>query len=199
MKWLSASVIVINVLAGPAASLAFAQPASAQLATELVPPSSPTRLEVSSPAFQAGQAIPEPYGQEGERFSPALTWKGAPSGTRSFVVILEDPDAKEPRPFVHWTLYNLPATTTRLAESIPALPQLPDLEKARQGRNSRGTVGYTGPRPPLGDPPHHYHFQVFALDAPLTVTPGADRAALLTAMKAHVLASGEVVGTFQRR
>ena len=76
---------------------------------------------------------------------------------------------------------------------------LEDPKGALQGRNSRGQIGYMGPRPPEGDPPHHYHFQVFALDAPLTMPPGADREALLAAMRGHVLARGETVGTFQKR
>ena len=161
-------------------------------------PSSSATMTVSSDAFQPNQTIPAPYGQEGDNFSPSVAWASAPEGTRSFVVVMEDPDAKEPSPYVHWTIFNLPATTSRLAESIPALPQLPDLGKARQGRNSRGTIGYVGPRPPVGDPPHHYHFQVFALDTVLDLPPGAERDALLAAMRGHVLAAGEIIGTFQR-
>ena len=169
------------------------------LARELLAPNATSQLSVSSAAFGAGEAIPAPYSQEGENFSPALAWRGAPSATRSFVVILEDPDAADPKPFVHWMLYNIPPTVAELHESIPNLPQLPQLSHARQGRNSRGTLGYVGPRPPHGDAPHHYHFQMFALDAPLALPPGADRDALLAAMKGHTVAAGEVVGTFQRR
>jgi Raf kinase inhibitor-like YbhB/YbcL family protein len=112
--------------------------------------------------------------------------------------MMEDPDAKEPKPYVHWLLYNVPASTTRLPESMPSALRLDDPKGALQGRNSRGQIGYMGPRPPEGDPPHHYHFQVFALDAPLTLQPGADREALLAAMSGHVVARGETVGTFQK-
>jgi Raf kinase inhibitor-like YbhB/YbcL family protein len=168
------------------------------LAADLVSARSSRQLSVTSGAFRSGQAIPAPYGQEGDNFSPALGWQSAPPGTRSFAVVLEDPDAAEPKPFVHWTLYNLPSTVTALHESIPVHLQLPDLSGARQGRNSRGTAGYVGPRPPKGDPPHHYHFQVFALDSMLDLPPGAERDVLLAAMKGHVVAFGETVGTFQR-
>ena len=156
------------------------------------------QLSVTSSAFRSGEAIPYPYSQYGERFSPALSWDGAPSGTKSFVLIMEDPDAKEPKPYVHWLLYNVPATTTQLPESMPSALRLDDPRGALQGRNSRGQIGYMGPRPPEGDPPHHYHFQVFALDTQLAVPPGADRDALLAAMSGHVLARGETVGTFEK-
>jgi Raf kinase inhibitor-like YbhB/YbcL family protein len=156
------------------------------------------KMTVSSPAFKQGERIPDPYGADGDNFSPALTWTNLPSHARSVVVMVEDPDAATPNPFVHWTLYNLPAGTSRLDESIPAIPQLPQLSKAKQGRNSRGTIGYTGPRPPKGDPPHHYHFQVFALDVELAVLPSAEAQAIIDAMKGHVLAWGELVGLFSR-
>jgi Raf kinase inhibitor-like YbhB/YbcL family protein len=154
------------------------------------------KLTVTSSAFAAGQAIPVPYSQYGEKFSPPLAWSGAPASTKSFAVIAEDPDAKPVTPFVHWLVYNLPASVTRLHESVPPAPRLDDPANALQGRNSRGQVGYMGPRPPAGDPPHHYHFEVFALDATLSVDPGADREALMKAMAGHVIGTGETVGTF---
>jgi len=155
-------------------------------------------LSVTAHAFPAGQAIPSPYTQYGERFSPALEWNSVPEGTKSFAVLMEDPDARAPKPFVHWLLYNVPATTMRLYESVPAVMRLADPAGALQGRNSRGQIGYVGPRPPAGDPPHHYHFQVFALDTVLPVPPGIDRETMLAAMEGHVVARGEHVGTFQR-
>ena len=131
------------------------------------------------------------------KISPDLSWTGVPPSAKSLAVFVEDPDAKEPKPFVHWVLYNLPSSITALPESVPGAPRLPEFGGALQGRTSRGTTGYVGPRPPKGDPPHHYHFQVFALDAPLTLDPGADATAVAGAMKGHVLASGELVGTFK--
>jgi Raf kinase inhibitor-like YbhB/YbcL family protein len=110
----------------------------------------------------------------------------------------EDPDAKAPAPtpFVHWTVFDLPANYVELHESIPSTPRLPHLDNAQQGKTSRGTVGYFGPRPPLGEPAHHYHFEVFALDARLDLPPGASVDEITAAMRGHVLAAGEVVGTF---
>ena len=174
----------------PAANgeLAMARPETRAVAT----------LSVTAHAFPAGQAIPSPYTQYGERFSPALEWNSVPEGTKSFAVLMEDPDARAPKPFVHWLLYNVPATTMRLYESVPAVMRLADPAGALQGRNSRGQIGYVGPRPLAGDPPHHYHFQVFALDTMLPVQPGVDRETLLAAMEGHVVARGEHVGTFQR-
>src|SRR5262245_30852636 len=156
------------------------------------------RLSVTSPAFGAGRPIPYPYTQYGERFSPALEWSGAPDGTKSFAVLMEDPDAKSPKPYVHWLLYNVPGSTMRLDESVPAVMRLDDPSGALQGRNSRGQIGYMGPRPPAGDPPHHYHFQVFALDTIPNLPSGFNRHALLKAMQGHVLAKGDLVGTFAK-
>ena len=99
---------------------------------------------------------------------------------------------------MHWLLYNVAGSTTRLYESVPPAMRLVDPAGALQGRNSRGQIGYMGPRPPAGDPPHHYHFQVFAIDTVLPVPPGVDRETLLSAMEGHVVARGEHVGTFQR-
>jgi Raf kinase inhibitor-like YbhB/YbcL family protein len=171
---------------------------NADLAMARTETRAPGVLSVTAPAFAAGQAIPYPYTEYGERFSPALEWSGVPEGTKSFTVLMEDPDARTPRPFVHWLLYNVPGSTTRLYESVPPAMRLVDPAGALQGHNSRGQIGYMGPRPPAGDPPHHYHFQVFALDTVLPVPPGVDRETLLSAMEGHVVARGEHVGTFQR-
>ena len=85
-----------------------------------------------------------------------------------------------------------------MPEGLQDHPRLTAPEGMLQGLNSRGSMGYFGPRPPVGDPPHHYHFQVFALDTRLEVPPGAERDAVLEAMKGHVLAAGELVGTYQQ-
>lgn len=155
-------------------------------------------LGVSSPSFANGARIPDAHAAEGQNASPALRWTAGPAGTRGYVVMMEDPDVREDPPFVHWTVYNVPAEVTMLDEGLPGAPRLLKPEGAGQGANERGSTGYFGPRPPVGDPPHHYHFQVFALDALLQLPHGASRAELLAAMRGHVLASGEVVGTYQR-
>ncbi len=112
--------------------------------------------------------------------------------------MMEDPDAAENPPFVHWIMYNIPADITRLDKGVPPEPQVELPKGALQGKNDRGAVGYFGPKPPPEDPPHHYHFQVFALDKVLELPFGASRAELLAAMEGHVLASGDLVGLYER-
>ena len=104
----------------------------------------------------------------------------------------------EEPPFLHWSLYNVPAGVTMLEEGIPGSPKLAVPDGALQGPNDRGSLGYFGPRPPVGDPAHDYHVQVFALDTTLPLRFGAPRAEILDAMAGHVLAAGEVVGTYSR-
>lgn len=156
------------------------------------------KLTVSSPAFRPNQSIPSQYTAWYDDYSPALTWGQLPAGTRSVALLLEDPDAKTGKPFVHWVAWNIPATLTGLPEAVPTDPQLPMLGNMRQGRNTRGSLGYFGPRTPIGDPSHRYHFQLFALDTILAIAPGSDREALLAAMEGHVLAKGTIVGRYQQ-
>jgi Raf kinase inhibitor-like YbhB/YbcL family protein len=169
----------------------------ATLAMQTVPAPSGARVTVTSTAFQNGAAIPEKYSDYGEKVSPPLKWSGVPPGARTLVLLMEDPDAKEPKPFVHWIVYNLPATRQELPPAVAGMPKLADIDGALQGRGSHGHVGYVGPHPPTADPPHHYHVQLFALDSALGLDPNASRAKVLDAMKGHVVASGELVGTFK--
>lgn len=156
----------------------------------------PAILEVTSSAFGQGDPIPTRFAATAEDFSPALDWSAGPEGTRSYVVLMEDPSASTPTPFVHWLAYNLPADTTRLGAATPTAPRLLQPEGTLQGRNSFGAVGYRGMKPPAGDPPHAHHFQVFALDRMLDLQPGASRDEVVAAMRGHVLAAGALVGTF---
>lgn len=150
-------------------------------------------------SFADGETMPVKHGAEGDNASPMLEWSGAPEGTKSIVVIADDPDAAEPKPFVHWVIYDIPASENGLREGLPTDPVLQEPKGAKQGTNSKGQTGYLGPRPPLGDPAHHYHFQVFALDVEtLGIDPGKTREAVLAAMDGHVLAKGEIVGLYQR-
>ena len=155
-----------------------------------------SRLTVASGAFKDGGAIPDPYSSYYQGVSPSLSWKNAPKETKSFVVMVEDPDAMV-KPVTHWICANLPPTVTELSENQPKTDTLP--EGAIQGGNNTGAIGYFGPHPPAADKPHHYHFQVFALDTMLTLPVGFNRQALLDAMKNHVLAKGETIGLYQRR
>ena len=154
-------------------------------------------LQISSPAFGSGQPLPPRLSAYHDDASPALTWATVP-GARSYVLIMEDPNAANVKPFVHWVAYNIPADTLGLPEGLPVDPRLLKPEGTLQGSNSRGSVGYFGPRPPVGDPPHPYHFQLLALDTVLDLKPGATRDEVLDAAKGHILAAGETVGTYQQ-
>ncbi len=151
-------------------------------------------MTVTSSSFASGAMIPEQYSCKGADISPALTWSGAPAKTKSFAIIMDDPDAPAGT-WVHWVMWNVPASNHSLAESVVKNEQLDD--GSQQGRNSFGKIGYNGPCPPMGQT-HRYFFRVYALDVKLTLAPGNDRAALDEAMKGHVLVEGEYMGTFHK-
>jgi Raf kinase inhibitor-like YbhB/YbcL family protein len=153
-------------------------------------------LAVESSSFAPGGRIPDAYaGKDGR--SPALRWRSVPPGTREIVVLVEDPDAPSPKPFVHWIVYGISPETTDLPEGLPPIAT-PVGQGFAQGKNSMKQDGYTGPAPPAGHGLHHYHFQVFALDSRLDLEAPVDRDRLVDAMRDHVLAAGEVVGTYER-
>lgn len=174
------------------------RPRGNALAAERPETSSSGTLEIGSDDFPAGGSIPSTYSAYGQGVSPGLTWTGAPAGTRTFALLMEDPDAAVGKPFVHWVAWNIAPDLTRLPEAIPAVPQVPSLMNLRQGRNTRGSIGYYGPKPQVGDRPHAYHFQIFALDTVLNLVPGSTREELLAAMEGHVLATGDLVGTYSQ-
>ncbi len=151
-------------------------------------------LQVTSNAFTDGGKLPVTASAYADDVSPQLSWSAVPNA-RSYVLLMEDPDAKPVSPFVHWVAWNIPQSG--LPEGTSKGLRLTQPEGVLQGDNSRGSSGYFGPRPPVGDPPHHYHFQVFALDTVLDVRPGADRDQVLKAMSGHVLAKGRIVGLYQ--
>jgi Raf kinase inhibitor-like YbhB/YbcL family protein len=152
------------------------------------------KLDVTSPAFREGETIPQKYTGDGADVSPPLQWSGAPESTKSFAVICDDPDA--PRgTWVHWVLYNVPAATTSLPEGVPATAELDG--GGKQGKNDFGKLGYGGPAPPKGKP-HRYFFKVYALDTTLNLAPGATKADLVSAMKRHVVAEGQLMGKYAR-
>lgn len=146
-------------------------------------------LTITSTAFRDGGAIPRRYTCDGPDVSPALRWEGVPGGTKSVVLIVDDPDA---RGFVHWVVFDLPAAATGgLAEGIRGSADPP-----RQGTNGFGKIGYGGPCPPSGT--HRYAFALYALDVSLGLG-GAPRAdAVRTAMSGHVLAEARLTGTYAR-
>ncbi|HLU05483.1 MAG TPA: YbhB/YbcL family Raf kinase inhibitor-like protein [Woeseiaceae bacterium] len=174
-----------------------AKPSPQKLAKEILRARSNQPIVVTSSAFGPGEMIPREYTDYGKGISPPLSWSGLPDDTQSVVLMVEDPDATSPLPFVHWIATG-PANMTEVPEDVPAVESLPEAPEARQGSNSRSEIGYFGPRPPAGDSPHAYHFQVFALDKELDLPSGFNRHALLKAMEDHVLAEGELVGTFAK-
>jgi Raf kinase inhibitor-like YbhB/YbcL family protein len=155
---------------------------------------SPSGFRIESAAFKEGASIPVRFTCEGEDISPALSWSGAPAGTRSFALIVDDPDAPA-GVWTHWVVYNLPAQTNAMDENQPKQARLPN--GGLQGLSSFGHVGYGGPCPPPG-PAHRYFFRVYALDAVLSLEPGASKQQVLAAMKGHILGHAQLMGRFKR-
>lgn len=151
-------------------------------------------LYISSPIFKDGEAIPKKYTRDGEDVSPPLVWGGAPEGTKSYTLIMDDPDAPL-RVFTHWVIFNLPAEIDDLPEDVPKQKALEN--GGAQGMNDFGAIGYGGPSPPRGKP-HRYRFHLYALDTLLKLEAGASKQELLDAMEGHVLAEAEIVGIYSR-
>ena len=153
-------------------------------------------MKLRSPAFEPHAEIPARYTCEGEDRAPPLTWTGVPEGTASLVLIVDDPDAPDPaapqETWVHWLLYDLPPDSTGLPEGGQPLPA-----GAREGLNGWGRLGYGGPCPPIGR--HRYFFRLHALDQRLTWLARPTPAAVDEAMRGHVLALAELVGTYRKR
>lgn len=156
------------------------------------------KLSIESAAFAEGQPIPRKHTGDGEDVSPALSWSGVPAGAKELALICDDPDAPTPQPWVHWVIYQIPADAKGLPEGVAAKAEPTAAAGAIQGKNSWGGVGYRGPAPPRGHGVHHYHFKLYALSDALGLKAGADKKALLTAMKGRIAAQGELVGTYQR-
>jgi Raf kinase inhibitor-like YbhB/YbcL family protein len=149
-------------------------------------------LAISSPAFADGAAIGREFSCDGAGGSPPLSWSDVPEGTKSFALIVADPDA--PRgTFYHWVIFNLPAATRTLAAGVAKTDTLAG--GGDQGLNGARRIGYTPACPPRG-PAHHYHFKLYALDSTLALQPGATAQAVEAATSGHVLASAELVGIF---
>jgi hypothetical protein len=154
-------------------------------------------LSLASAAFAAGRSIPRRCTCDGEDVSPPLAWTGAPATTRSFALVVDDPDAPDPRAprmtWVHWVLYNLPADCAGLPEAVQAA-DLP--AGTRQGRNDWQRPGYGGPCPPIGV--HRYFHKLYALDVLLPDLREPDKGALERAMRGHVVGEAVLIGTYQR-
>lgn len=156
------------------------------------------KITVQSEAFDTGASIPLRHSEYADGVSPAIRWSAVP-GAASYAIIMEDPDSSPIKPFVHWLAWNIPGTVTSLPEGLQEQLRLVEPEGVLQGRNSSGTHGYFGPKPPVGDKAHRYHFQVLALDSVLDIPPTSDRDALLAAIAGHVTGKGELVGLYQQK
>jgi Raf kinase inhibitor-like YbhB/YbcL family protein len=151
-------------------------------------------IQVVSSAFKEGEMIPRQYACDGEGISPPLSWEAGPEGTKSIALIVDDPDA--PRgTFVHWVLSDLPGNVRELPENLPGDKTLPN--GARQGVNSAGKIGYMGPCPPSGT--HRYYFKIYALNTQTNLPPGKSKNDLLKVMEGHILAQGQIMGTYKRQ
>ena len=151
-------------------------------------------IVITSAAFGAGEPIPMRHTADGKDVSPPLKWSGVPAEAKTLVLLCEDPDAPMGT-WVHWVLFNLPASVSALPENV--LPAGNALHGARQGVNDFGHLGYGGPAPPPGKP-HRYFFRIYALDGPLSLNSGATAPEIRRAMEGHVVAEGHGMGTYQR-
>jgi Raf kinase inhibitor-like YbhB/YbcL family protein len=179
--WLAAALVAAAVSGCPAAEGALAM-----------------SLRLTSSSFEADGEIPSRHTCEGGDASPPLAWSGAPAGTKSFALVVDDPDAPDPSApkmtWVHWVVYDLPPATTSLAEgaSRGGMPA-----GARDGMNNWNKTGFGGPCPPIGR--HRYFHKLYALDTLLPDLGSPDKAKLEAAMKGHILAQAQLVGTYQKK
>lgn len=150
-------------------------------------------MVLSSPAFEPGGRIPSKHTGEGQDVSPALSWSNVPGDAKAFALICHDPDAPLVTPgtygFVHWALYNIPASATQLPEGT---------QDYTAGKNDMGRTGYAGPMPPEGHGVHNYYFWLLALDAEMQLEPGLSMWTLLERVEPHVIAMNRLVGTYTR-
>jgi Raf kinase inhibitor-like YbhB/YbcL family protein len=151
-------------------------------------------FKLNSTAFQPGGDIPSKYTCSGADISPALSWIDPPAGTQSFALISDDPDAPAGT-WVHWVVYDLPASARQLPEALPKTDAIPG--GGAQGENDFRKTGYGGPCPPPGKP-HRYYFKLYALDSKLNLGPGATKKTVEQAMQGHIVGQTEIMGRFQR-
>jgi Raf kinase inhibitor-like YbhB/YbcL family protein len=152
-------------------------------------------MQLTSTAFQAGAEIPSNFTSDGENVSPELSWKDAPKEAKSLALIVHDPDAPRTGGFTHWVFYNIPPRTGHIEERVPDDEQIVGV--GTQGKNDAGKIGYMGPAPPSGV--HRYFFRLFALDTSLDLKPGATHKDVSAAMKGHILAQAELMGTYEKK
>ena len=151
-------------------------------------------FSIGTTAFKPGGSIPRAFTADGKDASPALSWVNTPSGTRAFALICDDPDAPVGT-WVHWVIWNVPASAKGLPEGVQTIKTLAD--GSAQGKNDFGRIGYGGPSPPPGKP-HRYFFKLYALDSKLNLQAGVRKRDVEQAMKGHVLAESQLMGRYAR-
>jgi len=183
-------LFLISLLAGCRSG---GQATSAQQPSSQTSGGSTMSFSLQSSSFTSGGTIPKKFACDSD-ISPALQWSEPPANTQSFALIADDPDAPAGT-WTHWVVYDLPATLRQLPEGVPKRASLP--QGGAQGINDFGKTGYGGPCPPPGKP-HRYFFKLYALDARLNLKPGASKEQVENAMRGHILANAELMGTYQR-
>lgn len=164
----------------------------------------PAAITVTSPTLKANEVVPIDHTADGKNVSPALMWSGAPAATKQFALIYDDPDVafgNPPQSFVHWVVYNIPATAKGLPAELPmdaVLTAPADIAGSIQGLSGFKRTGYRGPAPPPGKP-HHYTWTVYALDTELKLEQGLNRNQLMEAIKGHIIGQGSLVAIYERK
>lgn len=152
------------------------------------------KMKITSSVFDYGHNIPVKYTGDGVDVSPPLSWVGVPEEAKSIVIIADDPDAPMGT-WVHWVIFNIPAEMDGLDEGVK--PYVKPDDEILQGKNDFGKIGYGGPMPPKGLE-HRYFFKIYALDSMLSLESGVTKQEVINAMQGHILAEGELMGTYQR-
>jgi Raf kinase inhibitor-like YbhB/YbcL family protein len=171
-------------------AMKFARAGTDQLCSRKLGLTNAAHLDLTSSDFQNQAPLPTRATSDGDGTPPPISWSDPPTGTVSFVLICEDPDAPLPEPFVHWIVYGIPSKTRCLDANVVGF---------QEGKNSRLSTGFTPAAPPPGHGTHHYHFQLFALDKHLNLPEGIGRGELVSELTGHVLAWGEIVGSYEHR
>ena len=192
-KWRWWIAIGVAVLAVFLLGMGILRARQRQRGADIADGQTPAPLGISSTSFSDGHAIPRRLTCDGAGLSPEIAWPLQAAGTRSFAIVMDDPDT--PFGFVHWLVYDIPAGTRDIAEGASSQAKLP--HGTAEGMNSLDNTGYFGPCPPAGKP-HHYVLRLYALDADLGLPPGMTKKQLAAAVKGHVLAEGQMTGLYSR-
>lgn len=155
-----------------------------------------TGVLITCPDQEASGRLPDRHSAYHDNISPKLNWSNVPD-VAAWAIVVEDPDAPQDEPFVHWMIWNIRGETNTLREGVENKPRPATVQDAVQGRNGKGGHGWFGPRPPVGHGVHHYWFQIFALSAPIDMGPDTELKELLNALKGRTIAKGEMMATYE--